>query len=98
MPKNLLPLLALCLFVSTVCAQTSQTTTATDDYNTIFKAVKWRSIGPFRGGRAVAACGVVGDPKTYYMAILRRFERMPLFRTEQGCGVASSYKHCTPPE
>jgi photosystem II stability/assembly factor-like uncharacterized protein len=53
--------------VSTVCAQTSQTTTATDDYNTIFKAVKWRSIGPFRGGRAVAACGVVGDPKTYYM-------------------------------
>jgi len=67
MPKNLLPLLALCLFVSTVCAQTSQTTTATDDYNTIFKAVKWRSIGPFRGGRAVAACGVVGDPKTYYM-------------------------------
>jgi len=67
MPKSLLPLLALCLFVSTVCAQTSQTTTATDDYNTIFKAVKWRSIGPFRGGRAVAACGVVGDPKTYYM-------------------------------
>jgi len=67
MPKSLLPLLALCLFVSTVCAQTSQTTTATDDYNTMFKAVKWRSIGPFRGGRAVAACGVVGDPKTYYM-------------------------------
>jgi photosystem II stability/assembly factor-like uncharacterized protein len=52
--------------VSTVCAQTSQTTTS-DDYNTIFKAAKWRSIGPFRGGRAVAACGVVGDPKTYYM-------------------------------
>jgi photosystem II stability/assembly factor-like uncharacterized protein len=66
MPKSLLPLVALCLFVSTVCAQTSQTTTS-DDYNTIFKAAKWRSIGPFRGGRAVAACGVVGDPKTYYM-------------------------------
>ena len=38
-----------------------------DDYNTIFKPVKWRSIGPFRGGRSVAGTGVVGDPKTYYM-------------------------------
>ena len=37
------------------------------DYNTIFKTVKWRSIGPFRGGRSVAGTGVVGDPRTYYM-------------------------------
>lgn len=29
--------------------------------------MKWRSIGPFRGGRSVAAHGVPGDPKTYYM-------------------------------
>ncbi|MCA1638810.1 MAG: glycosyl hydrolase [Acidobacteria bacterium] len=29
--------------------------------------MKWRSIGPFRGGRSVAAHGVVGDTKTYYM-------------------------------
>ena len=42
-------------------------TSAADDYNTIFKALKWRSIGPFRGGRSVCATGVVGDPKTYYM-------------------------------
>jgi len=47
-------------------AQAQQSTTA-DDYNSISKPVKWRSIGPFRGGRAVAASGVVGDPKTYYM-------------------------------
>src|SRR5215217_5535941 len=39
----------------------------TDDYNAIFKPLKWRSIGPFRGGRSVAGTGVVGDPKTYYM-------------------------------
>ena len=39
----------------------------TDDYNTIFKPLKWRSIGPFRGGRSVSGTGVVGDPKTYYM-------------------------------
>ncbi len=35
--------------------------------DSVFKPVKWRSIGPFRGGRSVAASGVVGDPKTYYM-------------------------------
>ncbi len=40
---------------------------AADDLNTYFKPVKWRSIGPFRGGRSVAAVGVVGDPDTYYM-------------------------------
>src|SRR5947199_4123147 len=38
-----------------------------DDYNSIFKTVKWRSIGPFRGGRSNCAAGVVGDPKIYYM-------------------------------
>ncbi|MBK9257846.1 MAG: glycosyl hydrolase [Saprospiraceae bacterium] len=35
--------------------------------NTFFKPVKWRSIGPFRGGRSVSAAGVIGDISTYYM-------------------------------
>ena len=29
--------------------------------------VKYRNIGPYRGGRSVASVGVVGDPLTYYM-------------------------------
>ena len=41
--------------------------TDTTNYNSIFKPVKWRSIGPFRGGRSVTATGVVGDILTYYM-------------------------------
>ena len=32
-----------------------------------FKSVKFRNIGPFRGGRSVTASGVIGDPLTYYM-------------------------------
>ncbi|MEL6250830.1 MAG: glycosyl hydrolase [Bacteroidota bacterium] len=32
-----------------------------------YKTVKWRNIGPFRGGRSVSASGVIGDPLTYYM-------------------------------
>ena len=35
--------------------------------DSVLAPVKWRSIGPFRGGRSVAAAGVVGDPMTYYM-------------------------------
>lgn len=32
-----------------------------------FKPLKYRNIGPFRGGRSVTATGVIGDPSTYYM-------------------------------
>ena len=31
-----------------------------------FSALKWRNIGPFRGGRSNASSGVIGDPMTYY--------------------------------
>lgn len=30
------------------------------------QSMKWRSIGPFRGGRVVAVAGVTSDPQTYY--------------------------------
>ncbi|MDQ6764200.1 MAG: glycosyl hydrolase, partial [Bacteroidota bacterium] len=32
-----------------------------------YRNLKWRNIGPFRGGRSVAGTGVVNDPLTYYM-------------------------------
>src|SRR5438046_8297497 len=55
-------LLSLCLI-----SLNAQTKPGADDNNAIFKPLKWRSIGPFRGGRSNCATGVVGDPKTYYM-------------------------------
>ena len=33
-----------------------------------FAAVKYRSVGPYAGGRVSRACGVPGDPLTYYAA------------------------------
>ena len=33
-----------------------------------FKHLKFRSIGPAAGGRVSRACGVPGDPLTYYVA------------------------------
>ncbi|MFN7997583.1 MAG: hypothetical protein U0Q18_28450 [Bryobacteraceae bacterium] len=32
----------------------------------LFDGLKWRLIGPFRGGRTEAATGVPGDPNTFY--------------------------------
>jgi hypothetical protein len=32
----------------------------------LFSGLTWRSIGPYRGGRALAVTGVIGDPFTFY--------------------------------
>jgi len=41
--------------------------TQAQSINEALKPLKYRNIGPFRGGRSVTATGVVGDPLTYYM-------------------------------
>jgi photosystem II stability/assembly factor-like uncharacterized protein len=35
--------------------------------DSLFHGLKWRNIGPFRGGRSVTSTGVIGKPHTYYM-------------------------------
>jgi photosystem II stability/assembly factor-like uncharacterized protein len=35
--------------------------------DSLFHGLKWRNIGPFRGGRSVTSTGVTGQPHTYYM-------------------------------
>src|SRR5438552_303915 len=32
----------------------------------LFQDLRWRSIGPFRGGRTLAVAGIVGQPNIYY--------------------------------
>ncbi|MGD9587818.1 MAG: WD40/YVTN/BNR-like repeat-containing protein [Pyrinomonadaceae bacterium] len=53
--------LGLCV----VSAQPDDASSA--DLNSYFTPVKWRSIGPFRGGRSVASTGVPGNDRIYYM-------------------------------
>jgi len=65
MTRFLLAFLLLPSISTTLHAQAAPVAAASVD--SVFKSVKWRSIGPFRGGRSVAATGVVGDDKTYYM-------------------------------
>jgi photosystem II stability/assembly factor-like uncharacterized protein len=56
--KKQLFLFMVVLLTSFTFAQTA------NDY---FQPLKYRNIGPFRGGRSVTATGVIGDPMTYYM-------------------------------
>src|SRR3989442_12108408 len=54
-------LLVTGLFGLTVISLHAQTL----DENAL-KGMKWRQVGPFRGGRALAATGGAGDSETYY--------------------------------
>jgi photosystem II stability/assembly factor-like uncharacterized protein len=51
---------------------TAQTTAKPDtppssvNEDPLFKGMKYRLVGPFRGGRSLTASGVPGDPTTYY--------------------------------
>ncbi|WP_423927150.1 WD40/YVTN/BNR-like repeat-containing protein [Candidatus Palauibacter sp.] len=38
-----------------------------DQETSPYQSMRWRNVGPFRGGRAVAAAGVPDDRLTYYM-------------------------------
>ncbi|MDQ1708201.1 MAG: hypothetical protein QOJ88_1412 [Pyrinomonadaceae bacterium] len=62
-------LVAVC-FVSvdqSVSAQQAPTPTATPSADADpFKALQWRLIGPFRGGRSTAVTGVASQPLVYY--------------------------------
>ncbi|WP_026849569.1 WD40/YVTN/BNR-like repeat-containing protein [Gemmatimonas phototrophica] len=58
-------LVVLAATTPTLLAQNAQPAAPSTD--SIFKPLKWRSIGPFRGGRSNTSTGVVSNPRTYYM-------------------------------
>ena len=63
MYKQLLLTFVFFTGILSVKAQSKDST----DVNFTFKPLKWRSIGPFRGGRSNCGTGVPGDINTYYM-------------------------------
>ena len=56
-------LLLFPLFVQSQSEENSEKKTPDAEFNNL----KWRNIGPYRGGRSVASSGVVKEPMTYYM-------------------------------
>jgi photosystem II stability/assembly factor-like uncharacterized protein len=58
----LLLTIALLFLQRPIAAQTTPQPTKTD----LLKALQWRSIGPYRGGRADAVAGVASQPMVFY--------------------------------
>ncbi len=65
MSRKILFLIAILLLQYQINAQV-KSDSSTNDLNKYFKPVKWRCIGPFRGGRSNCATGVVGNSAVYY--------------------------------
>ncbi len=56
------------LIALSVSAQKKETKAPTLTFDEkLYNALEWRSIGPYRGGRAAAVTGVPGKPNLYYM-------------------------------
>ena len=66
----IIPFLSLIVFILSyqpTYAQKKSSQAATSVYDSsLFNAMRWRSIGPFRGGRSLAVCGIPSQPDIYY--------------------------------
>src|SRR4029434_616846 len=61
--------LILVIFISPASVQSAGSLTPTPPGTIdekLFNGMRWRQVGPLRGGRARAIEGVVGEPDTYY--------------------------------
>jgi photosystem II stability/assembly factor-like uncharacterized protein len=59
---------------------------------TLFGALRWRSIGPYRGGRALAVAGIPGDATTFYFGAVAG----GVWQTADGGGTWNSLTDDTP--
>jgi len=62
-----IPRLVLLLFVAFAVRRTPSASAQVDPRQ--LGGLGWRMIGPFRGGRTVAAVGVPGQPNTFYIGV-----------------------------
>jgi photosystem II stability/assembly factor-like uncharacterized protein len=60
--------IALCIAVVPAWAQQAAKTSSGSFDPKLFSEMRWRCIGPFRGGRTVAISGVPRQPNVFYMA------------------------------
>jgi photosystem II stability/assembly factor-like uncharacterized protein len=63
-PAALLPLIAIAFLVTPLSIHSQQYPQQLD--RNLYSGLRWRMIGPFRGGRVNAVSGVAGQPDTYY--------------------------------
>ena len=59
-------LFILALLVADVWAQKKPQTATLSFDAALYSGVRWREVGPYRGGRSCTVTGVVGNPNLYY--------------------------------
>ena len=92
--------LMLVILVFTSNAQKKNTPTIPNNTvsfdQTLYSGMRWREVGPFRGGRSSTATGVRGNPNLYYFGTVgggvwktadagQTYEPMTEFRRHGGC-------------
>src|SRR4030095_13538438 len=70
--RKLITITLLAFITFSLTAQNQKKTEETKsasatNYDSVFQSLKWRCIGPFRGGRANAICGVPGNEQTFFV-------------------------------
>jgi photosystem II stability/assembly factor-like uncharacterized protein len=66
MKKTIHYLLILLLLSNSIFAQQAKVSSSLSFDPTLYEGVKWRELGPFRGGRSCTVTGVKGKPNLYY--------------------------------
>ncbi len=61
---RVLPFLVLALLLATACAAAQQFSPA------LYQEMRWRMVGPFRGGRTRAVAGVPSQPNVFYIGVV----------------------------
>jgi photosystem II stability/assembly factor-like uncharacterized protein len=59
----------LCLFALSIVAAQSLYTVAQSLNPNLYQNLRWRMIGPFRGGRTVGATGIPDQPNVFYIGV-----------------------------
>lgn len=66
MRSLLLLVLAFITLLAQAQKKTSTPSNATSYDETLYEGIRWRELGPFRGGRSSTATGIIGNDKVYY--------------------------------
>src|SRR5262249_54577733 len=62
----LIAVLALAAFGATLATNSNSSRAQQASQSNPLSGLRWRNIGPFRGGRSVAVAGVASQPMVYY--------------------------------
>lgn len=65
--RSIFPLAAVAVLLATVATPSYGQRAGVAVDESLYKGMKWRNIGPFRGGRATTVAGSADQPHTFYM-------------------------------